>query len=72
MRREFHNASNNLDLRKRKLRADWRKLYNEEHNNLYSPSDIIKVTKPNRKRWVRHVILMEEIRTAYSILAKKI
>jgi hypothetical protein len=38
--------------------GDWRKLYNEELHNLYSPPNIIRMMKSRRTRWVGHVILM--------------
>jgi hypothetical protein len=33
----------------------WRKLYNEELNNLYSSSSIIRIIKSRRMKWVGHV-----------------
>jgi hypothetical protein len=36
--------------------GDWRKLHNEEHHNLYSSPNIIRMTK--LKRWAGHVALM--------------
>jgi hypothetical protein len=35
--------------------GEWRKLHNEELNDLYFSSDIIRVTKSSRKRWVGHI-----------------
>jgi hypothetical protein len=32
-----------------------RKLHNEELHNLYTPLDIIRVTRPKSMRWVGHV-----------------
>jgi hypothetical protein len=34
--------------------GEWRKLHNEELNDLYFSSNIIRVTKSRRKRWVGH------------------
>jgi hypothetical protein len=42
--------------------GEWRKLHNEELNNLYSPRDIFRVTKPRRRRWAGHVTRMVERR----------
>jgi len=39
--------------------GEWRKLHNEELNNLYSQQNIIWVIK-SRMRWVGHVACMEE------------
>jgi hypothetical protein len=33
----------------------WRKLHNEELHDLYSSTSIIRITKPRRMRWARHV-----------------
>jgi len=40
----------------------WRKLHNEEFNDLYSSSNIIQVIKSRRKRWARHVACLEKKR----------
>jgi hypothetical protein len=34
---------------------DWRKLHNEELNNLYSSPSIIRMIKSRRMRWAGHV-----------------
>jgi len=39
---------------------EWRKLYNEEINNLYSSPNIVWMIKSRRIRWVRHVARLEE------------
>jgi len=38
--------------------GEWRKLHNEELNDLYFSSNIIRVTKSRRKRWVGHIALV--------------
>jgi hypothetical protein len=35
--------------------GEWRKLHNEELNNLYSLPNIVRVVKPRRMRWAGHV-----------------
>jgi hypothetical protein len=35
--------------------GDWRKLHNEELHNLYSLSNIIRMSKSRRMRWAGHV-----------------
>jgi hypothetical protein len=49
----------------------WRKLYNEELQNLYSSPSIIKMIKSRSLRWAGHVARMGEKRNAYSILVGK-
>jgi hypothetical protein len=45
--------------------GEWRKLHNEELNDLYSPPNIIRVIKSRRMRWVGHVARMGEKRGVY-------
>ena len=45
--------------------GEWRKLHNEELNDLYSSPNIIRVIKSRRMRWVGHVARMEEGTGAY-------
>ena len=51
--------------------GEWRKLHNEELNDLYSSPNIIWVIKLRRKRWAGHVACTGERRGAYSILVGK-
>jgi hypothetical protein len=48
--------------------GEWRRLHNEELNELYSSPNIIRVIKSRRMRWARHVARMGEKRGAYRIL----
>jgi hypothetical protein len=48
--------------------GEWRRLDNEELNNLYSSQNIIRVIKSRRMRWAGHVARMGEKRDAYMIL----
>ena len=38
--------------------GEWRKLHNEELNDLYSLSNIVRVVKSRRMRWAGHVARM--------------
>jgi hypothetical protein len=49
----------------------WRRLHNEELQNLYTSPNIIRVIKLKRMRWVGHVAHMGEMRGTYSILVGK-
>jgi hypothetical protein len=48
--------------------GEWRRLHNEELNDLYSSPTIIQVIKSRRMRWAGHVAHMSEGRGAYRIL----
>jgi hypothetical protein len=37
------------------MTGDWRKLHNEELNNLYSSPNIIRMIKSRRMRWAGYV-----------------
>jgi hypothetical protein len=51
--------------------GDWRRLHNEELNDLYSAPNIIRVIKSRRLRWAGHVARMGEERGAYRILVRR-
>jgi hypothetical protein len=40
--------------------GEWTKLHNEELNDLYSPTNIIRVIKSRNIRWAGHVACMGE------------
>ena len=44
-----------------KLTGEWRKLHNEELNDLYSLPNIVRVVKSRRMRWAGHVARMGRI-----------
>src|SRR5215510_5597785 len=48
--------------------GEWRKLHNEELNDLYSLSNIVRVVKSRRMRWVGHVVCMGEERGVHRVL----
>jgi hypothetical protein len=48
--------------------GEWKRLHNEELNDLYSSPNIIRLIKSRRMRWAEHVARMGEGRGAYRIL----
>jgi len=48
--------------------GEWRKLQNEELDDLYSSPNIVRVIKSKRKRWAEHIARMRERRSVYSVL----
>jgi len=50
---------------------EWRKLHNEELNDLYSSLNIVRVIKSIRKVWARHAARMGERRGVYRVLVGK-
>jgi hypothetical protein len=50
----------------------WRRLHNEELNDLYSSPNIVRVIKWRRVRWAGHVARMGEERGAYRFFVGKL
>jgi hypothetical protein len=51
--------------------GEWRKLHNEELNDLYPLPNMVRVVKLRRMRWVGHVALMGEERGVHRVLVGK-
>jgi len=51
--------------------VEWRKLHNEELNDLYCSSNIIRVMKLRRMRWAGQVARLGEGRGVYRVLVGK-
>jgi len=54
------------------VRVEWRKLHNEELNDLYCSLNIFRVIKSRKMRWAGHVACMGERRDVYSVLVGKL
>jgi len=48
--------------RRDEVKGEWRRLHNEELNDLYSSPNIVRVIKSRRMRWAGHVARMGEER----------
>jgi len=48
--------------RRDEVTGEWRRLHNEELNDLYSSPNIVRVIKSRRMRWAGHVARMGEER----------
>jgi len=51
--------------------GEWRKLHNEELNDLYCSPNFVRVIKSIRMKWAGHVARMGERRVVYSVLEGK-
>ena len=56
---------------KRDETGEWRKLHNEELNDLYSLPNIVRVVKSRRIGWAGHVARMGEDRGVHRALVRK-
>jgi hypothetical protein len=54
-------------LKRFKATREWRKLHNEELNDLYSSPNIYRVLKSRRVVWAGHVARMGEWRGVYGV-----
>jgi hypothetical protein len=57
--------------RRDEVTGEWRKLHNEELNDLYFSPNIFQVIKSTRMRWVEHVAHMGKRRGVYRVLVGK-
>ena len=51
--------------------GEWRKLHNEERNDLYCSPNTFRLIKSRRLRWAGHVACMGEGRGVYRVLVGK-
>ena len=57
--------------RRDEVTGEWRRLHNEELNDLYCSPNIVRVIKCRRMRWAGHVARMGEERVMYRVLVGK-
>ena len=57
--------------RRDELTGQWRKLHNEELNDLYCSPNIVRAIKSRRMRWAGHVARMGERRGVHGVLVRK-
>ena len=53
------------------MTGEWRKVHNEELNDLYSSPNIVRLIKSRRVRWAGRVARMGERRGIYRVLVEK-
>jgi len=58
--------------RRDEVTGEWRRLHNEELNDLYSSPNIVRLIKSRRMRWAGHVARMGEKRGVYRVLLGKL
>ena len=57
--------------RRDEVTEEWRRLHDEELNDLYYSPNIVRVIKSRRMRWVGHVARFGEERGAYMFFVDK-
>ena len=57
--------------RRDEVTGKWKRLHNEEINDLYSSPNVVWVIKPRTMRWAGHVARMGEERGVYRVLVGK-
>jgi len=58
-------------VKRNEVTGEWRKLHNEELNDLYCSPNIVRVIKCRRMRWAGHIARMGERRGVYRVLVGK-
>ena len=70
--RTEHGVGRIFGPRRDEVTGEWRRLHNEELNDLYSSPNIVRVIKSRRMRWAGHVACMGEGRGVYRVLVGKL
>ena len=50
------------------VKREWKKLYNEELNDLYCSPNIVRMKKSRKMRWARHVARIGDRRGVFRVL----
>jgi hypothetical protein len=58
--------------RRDEVTGEWRRLHNEELNDIYCSPNIVRVIKSRRMRWAGHVARMVEKKGVYRVLVGKL
>jgi len=61
-----------FEVRRDEVTGGWRRLHNEELNDLYSSPNIVRAIKWRRMRWAGHVARMGEEGGVYRVLVGKL
>jgi len=56
--------------RRNEVTREWRRLHNEELNDLYCSPNIVRVIKMRRMQWAGHVVHMGVERGVYRVLGR--
>jgi hypothetical protein len=68
----FENrAQRRIGPKRDEVTGKWRKLHNEELNDLYSSPNIVRVIKSRIMRWTGHVARMRDRRGVHRVLVGK-
>ena len=51
--------------------GEWRKLHNEELNDLYCSTNIVRLIKSRRIKWAGHVARMGDKRGVYRVVVRR-
>ena len=57
--------------RRDEVRGEWRKLHNEDLNDLHSSPSIFRVIKSRKMRWAKHVARIGDRRGAYRVVLER-
>ena len=60
-----------MDLERDEVTGEWRKLHNEELNDVYFSPNIVRVIKSRRMRWAGHIARMGKSRGVFRVLVGK-